>query len=131
MEWAVSRILYPAKRVMTIYLGCRSPGTSSDLPGSIGRAALKCLSIWSCFGWGLPCLSCRHESGELLPRLFTLTPSYGAVCFLWHFPPVTRRSSYEPPCPVKFGLSSGRRDQRSCAHSTYNSKNLAAWCKEL
>jgi len=58
MEWAVSRILYPAKRVMTIYLGCRSPGTSSDLPGSIGRAALKCLSIWSCFGWGLPCLSC-------------------------------------------------------------------------
>ena len=40
MEWAISRILYPAVRFMIISLGCRSPGTSSNLPGNIGRAAL-------------------------------------------------------------------------------------------
>ena len=41
LEWAVSRILSPAMRVMIIYLGCRSPGTSSNLPGNLGRAALE------------------------------------------------------------------------------------------
>jgi len=41
LEWVVSRILYPAMQVMIIYLGCRSPGISSNLPGNIGRAALK------------------------------------------------------------------------------------------
>lgn len=35
---------------------------------------LLCRSyIWSCFGWGLQSLSCYHGSGELLPRLSTLT----------------------------------------------------------
>ena len=58
---------------MIIYLGCRSPGTSCNLPGNVGRAALKCFPIWSCTRWGLPCLSCHHESGELLPRHFNLT----------------------------------------------------------
>ena len=58
---------------MIIYLGYRSPGTSCNLPGSFGRAALKRLPIWSCTRWGLPCLSCHHESGELLPRHFNLT----------------------------------------------------------
>jgi hypothetical protein len=41
LEWVISRILYPAMRVMIIYLGHRSPGTSSDLPGNFGRAALR------------------------------------------------------------------------------------------
>jgi len=66
---------------------------SSDLPGSIERATLKRSSIRSCSGWGLPCQPCRQGCGELLPRLFTLTPvrsasrtSLGAVFFLWHFP---------------------------------------------
>jgi hypothetical protein len=35
LERAVSRILYP-KGAMIIYLGCRSPGTSCDLPGNSG-----------------------------------------------------------------------------------------------
>ena len=29
--------------------------------------------IWSCLGWGLQSLLCYHSSGELLPRLSTLT----------------------------------------------------------
>ena len=58
---------------MIIYLGCRSPDTSCNLPGNIGRAALKRFSIWFCTRWGLPCQPCRHGSGELLPRHFTLT----------------------------------------------------------
>ncbi len=41
MEWVISRILYPAMRAMIIYLGSRSPGTSSNLPGNLGRAALE------------------------------------------------------------------------------------------
>ncbi len=119
---AVSRILSPPRRTMIISLGYRSPGISCNLPGSLGRAALKRFPIWSCTRWGLPCLPCRHESGELLPRHFNLTcarnggPS--AVCFLWHFPPVTRSSRYEPPCPVVFGLSSLDLEwnpERSCA----------------
>ena len=72
-EWVISRILYP-HGAMVIYLGCRSPGISCNLPESFRRAALKRFPIWSCSGWGLPCLPCRHGSGELLPRRFTLTP---------------------------------------------------------
>jgi len=49
------------------------PG-SSDLPGSIERATLKRSPIRSCTGWGLPCQPCHQGRGELLPRLFTLTP---------------------------------------------------------
>jgi len=40
---------------MIISLGCRSPGTSCNLPEDFRRAALKRLPIWSCSGWGLPC----------------------------------------------------------------------------
>jgi len=29
--------------------------------------------IWPCSRWGLPCRSCYHERGELLPHRFTLT----------------------------------------------------------
>jgi hypothetical protein len=49
------------------------PG-SSDLPGSFERATLQRSPIWSCSGWGLPCQPCHQGRGELLPRLFTLTP---------------------------------------------------------
>ena len=87
LEWAISRILYPVTSTgpWSFILGCRSPGTSCSLPGNIGRAALDRFPIWPCSGWGLPCLPCRHGSGELLPRHFTLT-TYVAVYFLWHFP---------------------------------------------
>src|SRR4029453_3453266 len=45
--------------------------------------------------------------GELLPRRFTLAPGAkpGAVCSLWHFPPVARGRRCRPPCPAEPGLS--------------------------
>ena len=30
-------------------------------------------AVWSCCRWGLPCRSCHHERGALLPHHFTLT----------------------------------------------------------
>ena len=38
-----------------------------------GWAGLPSPPIRPCSGWGLPSLRCYHRSGELLPRLFTLT----------------------------------------------------------
>ncbi len=67
----VSRVLYP-------------PAADSGHPSrpvvagglerpTRGRAGRPCPPIWPCSGWGLPGLRCYHQSGELLPRLFTLT----------------------------------------------------------
>ena len=49
-----------------------SPSASCDLPEGARRAA-AIPPIWFCTGWGLPCLLRYRRSGELLPRLFTLT----------------------------------------------------------
>jgi len=48
--------------------------------------------IWSCSRWGLPGIYHYWQTGELLPRLFTLTrhKNRRAVSFLWHFPPIAR-----------------------------------------
>ena len=62
-------------------------------------------SFWSCFRWGLHSLLCYQKSGELLPRLFTLTAE-GSGYFLLHFPKVTSPGRYPASCPVKPGLSS-------------------------
>ncbi len=46
--------------------------------------------IWSCFGWGLQSLLCYHSSGELLPRLSTLTIRiwrFISVALAWELPP--------------------------------------------
>ena len=95
---------------MIISLGRRSPGVSSNLPGSLGRAVLKRFPIWSFSGWGLPCLPRRRESGELLPRLFALTPTTPRrYVFCGTFLGVTPSSRYEPPCPAEIGLSSIRK----------------------
>jgi hypothetical protein len=55
----------PISRVLSrtiIHLGCLSPDTSSNLPGSSAGHTLRptlqwsdCLPIWSCSEWGLPC----------------------------------------------------------------------------
>ena len=92
----------PISRVLSrtaIHLGCASPRTSSDLPGSRAGHTLPILDgsagfpIWSCSGWGLPC------RGVLPPARCALTAPFHpcrrpllretgawAVCFLWHFP---------------------------------------------
>jgi len=42
--------------------------------------------IWSCSGWGLPGYPDRSGYGGLLPRLFTLIPTFvGTVCFCGTF----------------------------------------------
>ena len=62
--------------MVTIPLARTLLAGSSDLPGSIERATLKRSPIRSCTGWGLPCRPCHQDRGELLPRLFTLTPRH-------------------------------------------------------
>ncbi len=112
---------------MAIYLGPWLPRVSSDLTRpafspayriELERAILALSGagpIWSCSGWGLPGYPDHSAYGGLLPRLFTLTPTFvGAVCFCGTFLiPVNRLSPlhrncprYGPPCPAELGLSS-------------------------
>ena len=81
------------------------PSASSKLPEGKRRAAAT-PPIWFCTGWGLPSLLRYRRSGELLPRLFTLTCREAGGSFLWHFPEVTFSGCYPAPCPMVFGLSS-------------------------
>jgi len=93
---------------------------SSDLPGSLGRAALERFPIWSCSVRGLPCLGCHHPSGALLPHLFTLTSPLrrgGMFSVALSFPSpglgVTQRTalgSSDFP-PTRGRRSSGRLEQ--------------------
>src|SRR5690606_33791709 len=65
----------PISRVLSraaIHLGCASPRTSSDLPGS-SCGHTQHSPIRSCSGWGLPCHTRYRVRGALLPHLFTLT----------------------------------------------------------
>ena len=70
---SVSRIGYPLRDNGHSSIPIIANGIKQPTQG-LGRVALKRPSIWSCSGWGLPSLRCHHQSGELLPRLFTLTP---------------------------------------------------------
>lgn len=95
---------------MIIYLGCRSPGTSSNLPESIGRAILNA----SLFGLA-PGGVCRafHVTMKAVGSYSAISP-LPALCkadcrryiFCGTILEVTPSSCYEPPCPVEFGLSS-------------------------
>src|SRR5207247_5259501 len=82
-EWVCKPDPVPAlRRAAIIPLAPRSPAGSSDLPGGFSRASLERPPIWPCSVWGLPCPSCHHARGALLPHLFTLaTPSrwFGGV----------------------------------------------------
>ncbi len=111
---AVSRILFPVNRAAIIHLGRRLPAASSDLPGSIGRAALKRFPIRSCSGWVYLASRVTTRTGELLPHPFTLTsgiPGGGllSVALALGLPPpgVTRhpalRSSDFPPALTRAG----------------------------
>ena len=63
--------------------------------------------IWSFSGRGLPCHLCHQRCGELLPRLFTLTPiKSGRYVFCDTFLLLTKTGCYPASCPVEFGLSS-------------------------
>src|SRR5271169_1983645 len=80
-------------RPAIIPLAPRLPAGSSDLPGGFSRASLKRPPIWSCSVWGLPCPTCHHAGGALLPHLFTLAtrgkPRVRRCLFCGTFPEVT------------------------------------------
>src|SRR5215470_11132181 len=82
-----------SRRVAIIPLAPRLLAGSSNLPGGFSRASLERPPIWSCSVWGLPCPSCRHAGGALLPHLFTLAtdghPSVRRCVFCGTFPEVT------------------------------------------
>jgi hypothetical protein len=102
---------------MIIYLGCRLPDTSCNLPESVDEPPLNA------FLFGLApdgVYHAFHVTMEAVSSYLAVSPlprQAEAVFFLWHFPGVTPGSRYEPSCPVEFGLSSPVKPVRSCAHS--------------
>ena len=96
--------VHARRRWMTILLGCRLPGTSSDRPGRRARkqrlqASLRAAPIWPCSRWGLPCRFRCRSRGALLPHLFTLTaPRGGGSALCGTFPGVAPAGRYPAPC---------------------------------
>jgi hypothetical protein len=79
----------------------------------LGRAALKRLPIWSCFGWGLPNFPGHPENWCALTTPFHPYPmTWGYPCitgrylFCGTFLRVTATPCYGAPCPLELGLSS-------------------------
>ena len=103
----------PVSRVLSgiiIHLDWKSP-SSLKQPTRKRRGPRHSFPIWSCSGWGLPCRSCYHARGALLPHHFTLTSQdqlinnwrYTLCCTGRRLSPPRR---YLAPCPVEPGLSS-------------------------
>src|SRR5918993_1533089 len=78
---------------MTIPLSPALLTAFSNLPGDLGRAALKRLPIWSCSVRGFACRFCYQKRGALLPHLFTLTR---------HHPKATASGIFSVPLSVGF-----------------------------
>jgi hypothetical protein len=82
----------------------------------LGRATLKRSSIWSCTGWGLPSFPGHPGNWCALTAPFHPYPTpigAGRFAFCCTFLRVTATPCYGAPCPVVFGLSSGKKAQRS------------------
>ena len=99
----------PVSRVLSriiIHLDWKSP-PSLKRPTRKRRGPRHGFPIWSCSGWGLPCRSCYHSRGALLPHPFTLTSRNwrSTLCCTGRGLSPPRR--YLAPCPVEPGLSSG------------------------
>ena len=72
----VSRVLSPFGGWLFLWdAHCWTPRATDPGDGAETRVpvARRAAPIWSCSRWGLPCPSCHHEGGELLPRHFNLT----------------------------------------------------------
>ena len=117
----VSRILFPQSGCPPAG-GDHSSGTqpcgcvSSDLPGSIGRAALERSPIWSCTGWGLHSFPGRPENWCALTAPFHPYPACaGRYTFCCTFLRVAATPRYGAPCPVVFGLSSSLKKRPAIA----------------
>ena len=106
-------------------LGQQLPVASSDLTREPRAGHSSRSPIWSCSGWGLPCLPGHPESGELLPRLFTLTPRRArggmfSVALSLGSPPVAVSdhpalwSSDFPPAPFRVGAGNHLINSGTC-----------------
>ena len=90
---------------MIIYLDLMLPTGSSDLPQGTTGSRIAFYSVL--LRVGLQSLSCYQNSGELLPRLSTLTFLHEkAVYFCCTSLGVASTGRYPAPCPMKPGLSS-------------------------
>ncbi len=116
----VSRILFRPRPAATISLGSPLPTISSTLPAPVPRTAVRPAgadrrAACACTRWGLPCPVRHRPGGALLPHRFTLTPSArrgeregGLFSVALSLAPQRAGGGYPPPCPVVFGLSSGK-----------------------
>jgi len=91
-------------------------------PTRIQRGPRHWIPIWSCSGRGLPCHSCYHSRGALLPHHFTLTSSpenplvmIGGI-FLLHFPSALAAQGLPGvlPCGARTFLRCILRRSRDC-----------------
>ena len=113
-ERAVSRVLCPRlPGAVSIYLGRRLPDSTSDLPGSLGRAVLTPdysggASLCDLAPGGVfQALPVARKSGGLLPHRFTLALA-GGLLFCGTVHGVAPCPVSGPPCPAELGLSSPR-----------------------
>ena len=89
----VSRVLSEQMHFGRSFLSeCGRPHSLAAYPRCLDRGGRLSPHIWPCSSWGLPCRTCCHERGGLLPHRFTLTHAFArAVCFLWHCPSPNQR----------------------------------------
>src|SRR5438132_2514799 len=96
------------------------PCSLAAYPRCLDRGGRLSPHIWPCSSWGLPCRTCCHERGGLLPHLFTLATVRWRSLFCGTF----RRELlslfapryYLAACPLEPGLSSNRyRKDTKCA----------------
>ena len=76
-------------KVSVIYLEHKSPYAFSDLPPNIGRVTLHTLVYMILQPIRRTALDVTTQTGELLPHLFTLTPSKWSGYFLLHYSALT------------------------------------------
>jgi len=98
-------------RVTIIHLWMAVTRHLLRLTRELGRATLGRSPIWSCTGWGLPSFPGHPRNWCALTAPFHPCPApagAGRFAFCCTFLRVTATPCYGAPCPVVFGLSSGR-----------------------
>jgi len=83
----IKRLAYKPDSVEDSHSSRRCVTTTLEQPTRIQRGSRQRIPIWSYFRWGLPCRSCYHVRGALLPHHFNLTcvpKAPSAVYFLLH-----------------------------------------------
>jgi len=98
------------------------PCSLAAYPRCLDRGGRLSPHIWPCSSRGLPCRSCHHERGGLLPHRFTLATLKwrsilcGTVRRVQLTPPAPR--GYLAACPLEPGLSSNKYLEGTNARSS-------------